>query len=1008
MLHSFSITLALLLLGLGLAAQHPHFEHYSTQDGLPSNQVYDIFQDQRGYIWLGSDYGVSRFDGLHFENFGPTEGLPDNEIFRGIEDSQGRIWWTTLNGKTGYWENNRFYSAAQLPHLKKFKATGMIGTYLEDGPRTWICSNEGEIKVWDNTQQEVQHFQCDIKYIPDLYDLWPSSNGQLGAVSGNSIYHFDPGGQFINKPIGWGSHSYLVKTFHAGDSLWITASDRLILYRKQSRTIAQVYHFDFIQSEIIRVYVHPRLGLWLGTRQGVFHLPHGKDIERAENFRHYLPQHSVTGIWIDREENWWFSTLDAGIFVVRYPELLEYPSMQTLPSSKVICLEQDDQQNLWIGLTHNYYARLTKDSLAISRITGRQETGREIKKFVQLKSKEGPQGMLVVGKDLSHIFYEDGSTDLVYSASNELELDDWGNYWLGLRRLRYMPSDTLHALFFAPGDPLFEAKKKEQDKQIRNAPLAHCINPRRVNSLANSPGRMWMGTNEGLYYYDYRMNSPGPVASFLPIRSNVNNLVYDTIRQRLWVGTDAHGVYLIQAGQLVGQWDHRQGLGSTSCTDLCLDEEGNLWIASLRGINIIEMGQDGSKAYCFSEVYGLPLEKINAIEVIGSRIYLGTDFGLSVIDRDKLQPPQIPPQVHLLAFEVGQKELLYASQRSFKHHDNSVRFAFNGFHHNLPEHLHFQYRLLGQEEHWVNTSAREILFQSLRPGAYTFEVRAINGQGLISEEVAQLSFSIEKAWWQENGFRLLIASLLLLLLIQIWRWRIKRLHHKYKLKNNLIRTQKEKLELAKHFTDLKISALQLQMNPHFIFNALNTIKGYYGAQRLEEGGAFINKFAQLLRLILEYSNQYIPLKEELQLLGLYLELSKTRYPNTFDFKIHLAPTIDSQNISLPSMLLQPFVENAIIHGIVPKRRAGQVDLYFELMGEILYCRIVDNGIGRAAAQAKKTTARHRSLATQITRERLAILAPQEKEALQIKDLYNPSTGEHGTEVCLLIPIKNNW
>ncbi|MEL6636688.1 MAG: histidine kinase [Bacteroidota bacterium] len=1001
--------LAGVLLSSGLVAQHPHFYHYSTQDGLPSNQVYDIFQDRLGYIWLCSDYGVSRFDGSHFENFGTADGLGDHEIFQGTEDRSGRIWWSSLNGRPSFWQDGQFYSAPQIPEFEAFKASGMIGNYFDDGERIWLCSSNGEIFFWDEVQQEAKAFYHNSKWIGlGFHAVWRSPDGQINAVSERSFYQFDSTDQSIQPIASWDSQSHLVKTFHAGDSLWATASDRLLLYHKAQKRILRTYQFDFINSEIIRVYQHPRLGLWLGTRQGVFHLPPGKDIERAEDFHHYLPQHAVSGIWIDQEENWWFSTLDAGIFVVRHPELREYTAPQSLPSPKVISLDGNERGGLWVGFNHNYYAQLIGDSMQISRIIGHQETGREVQCFVFPAPGEGPGSTLVLGKDLSHVIYEDGRVDLLYCMAQEMAIDDWGNYWLGVRRLRYVPRDTLQTWIFSPRDPLFEIYKERAFQRQNSLPTAHRINSVRINCLANTPGRMWVGTHEGLHYYDYESQRPGAVQVFAPLRGKISKLVYDAPRQRLWVGTDAQGVFLIRDGQLVAQWGLQEGLTSLTCTDLCVDEAGILWMASLNGINHIEWTEDGGQAHSFSLAEGLPSEKINAIEVVDSTLYVGTDFGLYTIDREWSKAPPVAPPVHLQAFEVGPHELLHAEQRRFSHADNSVRFAFAGFYHKKPDRLRFQYRLAGQHSEWVSTPAREVRFQSLAPGDYTFEVRAVNGEGLASVVPASLAFSIEPAPWQTNSFRLVVLALGILLLNQLWRWRVRRLRRKYELRNRLVRTQKEKIELAKHFSDLKISALQLQMNPHFIFNALNTIKGYYGAQKLREGGTFINKFAQLLRSILEYSNQYIPLNEEIRQLQLYLELSQTRYANRFDFKIHQPADLEAEEISLPSMLIQPFVENAILHGVVPKQETGQVDLYFELRENILDVRILDNGIGRAAAGARGKGPAHRSLATQITRERLAILHPKADDALLIEDLHDPETGACGTRVHLRIPVKNNW
>ncbi len=200
------------------------------------------------------------------------------------------------------------------------------------------------------------------------------------------------------------------------------------------------------------------------------------------------------------------------------------------------------------------------------------------------------------------------------------------------------------------------------------------------------------------------------------------------------------------------------------------------------------------------------------------------------------------------------------------------------------------------------------------------------------------------------------------------------------------------------------------MNPHFIFNALNTIKGYYTSAQPQAGSQFVNKFAKLLRLILEYSNKYIPLDQEVDLLRLYLELSQIRYPDLIDYKIHIDPKLQTQDFSLPSMLLQPFVENAIIHGLVPKGKPGCIDISFQQEGNLLVCAIRDNGIGRDNSKKINKPESHRSLATQITEDRLRILNQglEVTQPFAIQDLRDEAGTAKGTLVIIKTPLKKIW
>ena len=218
--------------------------------------------------------------------------------------------------------------------------------------------------------------------------------------------------------------------------------------------------------------------------------------------------------------------------------------------------------------------------------------------------------------------------------------------------------------------------------------------------------------------------------------------------------------------------------------------------------------------------------------------------------------------------------------------------------------------------------------------------------------------------------------------------------------------RREKAELQNKITELRMLALRLQMNPHFIFNALNTIKGYYGQDKTIEANAFIGKFARLLRLNLDYSDAMIPLDQEIELLKIYLQLSQIRYPHKIDFSIETDPQIRQMEILIPSMLLQPFVENAVIHGVAPKKEPGIIQVNFKLGSGEIIATVQDSGVGRKASAQLKFRDSHKPLATQITLERLQILRKSDEALpLTIQDLYDEKGMPVGTRVTLHIPYS---
>lgn len=219
--------------------------------------------------------------------------------------------------------------------------------------------------------------------------------------------------------------------------------------------------------------------------------------------------------------------------------------------------------------------------------------------------------------------------------------------------------------------------------------------------------------------------------------------------------------------------------------------------------------------------------------------------------------------------------------------------------------------------------------------------------------------------------------------------------------------EKENAEIEKKLTELNQQAFRQQMNPHFIFNALNTIKGYYAENDVKKASDYISKFSKLLRNILENKEQFIPLEREIQAIKLYLDLAGMRYENKFVFSVMTDSALNPAEVGIPPMLLQPFIENSLIHGIAPKQGKGTILIEFKISGNKLICDITDDGIGRMASSSKSRMGNHNSKATLLITEYLEALNNKEntnKFTLEIRDLTDKQGEAIGTRVALAMPL----
>jgi sensor histidine kinase YesM len=290
----------------------------------------------------------------------------------------------------------------------------------------------------------------------------------------------------------------------------------------------------------------------------------------------------------------------------------------------------------------------------------------------------------------------------------------------------------------------------------------------------------------------------------------------------------------------------------------------------------------------------------------------------------------------------------------------------------------------------------------LAPGDYKFIAKAVNHQNKESDQTVEIKFMIYPAYWQTIWFQLFLGVVLFIIFLCGILVRIRLIKKK----------EEEKTRLNKMLGELELTALKAQMNPHFIFNSLGSIQNLINRDKKTEANIYLSKFAKLLRLTLDNSDKKeIPLADEINMLELYLGLEALRFNNQFEYKIEMDESVDIYEVKIPTMILQPFCENAIKHGLLPKKAEAILLLQFETTEDnTLHCIIQDNGIGRVQREKLKesSVSGHISKGIKITRNRLELVNQLRNKPAEIKitDLYDEENKAVGTRVDILIPLED--
>ena len=397
----------------------------------------------------------------------------------------------------------------------------------------------------------------------------------------------------------------------------------------------------------------------------------------------------------------------------------------------------------------------------------------------------------------------------------------------------------------------------------------------------------------------------------------------------------------------------------------------------------------------YTKADGLYSEEIKDIAKVNNCIYLGTSKGLISFFPDKLRKNNPSPQILLIGFSINDIETEIQNKYILNHDENYLTLFIKAISYKSSKNIKYRYKLDGFDDKWIETANRYVRFPALPPGKYTFLITATTDGENWSKEPVLINFKIKKHYTQTVAFVLFIILTVILTLLIIF----------YYLYSNL----KKDIENKRNLLFAEQKALRSQMNPHFIFNALNSIRRYILENEIDIADEYLTSFASLMRRVLDNSKQYtISLESEIETLRLYLELEKMRFDESFIFKINVEKNIEIQSIKIPPMLIQPYLENAVWHGLAPKKTKGKLSLSFSEINKKLLCVIEDNGIGRKkSAEISKRRHGHVSTGLKNIEERINLINSLNKSDINIKiiDLYDKNNEAIGTKIKILFPIN---
>ncbi len=950
---------------LGLPAvfsQEYGYTHYESKDGLPGSTVYCMTQDKEGFLWFGTDIGLSRFDGTHFKNFTKEDGLPDNEIIQLFADSKGRVWIAPFKKSVCYYYKGKMYTPKNDSVLSRLHIEDNVVRFAEDKAgnilmqeikKLHLMSANGSIRVIDTINRQPFALKNAI---------CTGAGGDFIVIAGNRLFEYKNDRFQIIRTIDDYRHHYTFFAINAKSMVWRSqhATSKAVSFEKN-----KVVKFPFKASHIGYSFIDDSI-VANCTRDGVFLY----NINKPDSTQHLLPGLPVNNILKDSEGNTWFSTMGHGVYKLSSPFVLNLKIRKNNLPVQVFAFARY-RESVLAGSELNVLYRFNP------------KTGKPEKENITLQEKGiNPVTSLYVYQQKSIVC---GTGTNLYNLSPDF-------------KMQYEIPHVVVKGFHPSGDKLYVATRN--NVFIINPEtftITDTIWHERSTSVFVSNDTAYIGALSGLYCHlpDGSMHFLGEK---IPALSNRITALRKDAAGILWVGTYGEGIMGYKDGRIVATINRGSGLTSNICRLFYLCGS-SLWVGTDKGLNKINVARPDYPITKYTTGDGLASDIINALYVDSNKVFVGTPEGITFFDEEKLTN-QSRCDLRMADVTVG-NDTFYMGDVPvlIPHEKNNLRFSYAGISFKSNGDVRYRYRLLGLDSAWKETRETFLSYPILPSGEYELQLQAINKFDVHSQLVTT-GFTIEKLLYEKTWFRVLLV-LLFLAVTGMLIWVISR---------RIRKREREKAAISKRISELEQLSRKAQMNPHFIFNSLNSIQQYVMDADVAGANKFISGFSRLIRQTLDFSSKpEISLEEELDYLTNYLEIEKTRLENAFSWSVNIDKSVDPAEYYIPPMILQPFVENSVRHGLrFRKDKAGKVTITVKREDGYLICILEDNGVGRKAAMRYKSISpiNYQSKGLSLTADRISMFNQEHdrKITMYIDDLEDVFHNSLGTRVTISFPV----
>ena len=1000
--YHFLTCLLSLIIG-SVAGQQVRFEHVTTDDGLSQNSVISMTQDSLGFLWFATQDGLNKYDGSNFIKyevfFRDITDNPINQLGKITVDSKGRLWMTTLDGGLQFYD----------PVTDRFR---LIDEVKEASYIFQSDENEFYISSFSKGLYRLKEVQEDF---------------------------------FVEQIITDQNFSKVVKY---GDHLLLIANEGLL--KMNPSDLSQELLFSSIQN-ISDVEVYKTDQLLIATLdQGLFI---SEGLSKPSSFLDFKNNMQIQDVLVDRSDNVWLATYGDGVFQIKNNRTIQYKlnalDEESINYDDVLTIFQDRDGNIWFGTDGGGASYILKNRKPIYGLTNNQMPENIPVDVVRSISKDrlnnlwigtSGKGLTKISEDFTNIkhFSADANNNSGLTSSRIMSLlhDENQNLWVGTQDGGLLLKEAGENIFKQvnpelPAKTIWGIKQVDQDhlwlcsrneglicfdindyswEKISAIPEYEDLINGNVRTIISGPNNsFFVGTDNGrVYSLDENRK-----ATKLELNDGLSGAIKAMYLDddKLWIGTQKSGLLIYDlVSKKYQQLDNSSGLPNNVVYSILPHNDNSVWVSTNSGIcqlnkhNVLNIEENIVNQHLTAE-NGLVCNEFNTGAYFKDEdgvMYFGGIGGINWFSPDQILKDYSPVNIVLLDLittdqdgsNVKHISNLNSVNLNRKERNFQIKYVAQTY---AKTNTKYRYKLEGINEEWVNNESNELVsFSNIPPGEYTLLLNATNNDGLWNKTPVQFRINVVAAFWETTWFRILCAALLFGLAWLLYHLRV----------NELKRTSALKEQISK----VEAKALKLQMNPHFLFNSLNAIDNYILKNEKIKASDYLSKFSKLMRQILDYSEQgHITLTQELETLELYINMEQLRFQERFDYNFNIESAVNTSKVKVPPLILQPFVENAIWHGLMHLEDGGELNIDILEIGDTIKCIIDDNGIGRKKAEEinTKSVTKHKSFGMRITEKRLALNNDLNKVGASVKviDKYHDDGASAGTSIELNFPSQ---